>query len=282
MKKLLRIITVLICLSPFQAFAMEIPNTSNVLARSYNRVHSLVANHKVAATVLSAATLGAAYYAYKNWSRQNSLSTLDENKEKFYPKDFESLFAKLGVRYLDHLEFEDAQTAQEKTNPENNSLWGESLNQKNQAPVCMQFINDVVGYGVFATENIAKGQFIGEYTGHVHQIKTKSIAIAGNANDTNLMREVRVKNVALFTYAFHYLDMLSVDAKVAGNFTRFVNHSYNPNLDIEIIMHKNTRHVVFIANQPIKKGQQLFIDYGIGYWMGRGIEPTELNSPSLW
>ena len=92
------------------SFAMERPTTSNMLARSYNRVHSLVANHKVAATVLSAATLGAAYYAYKNWPHQkNFLSALDENKEKFYPKDFESLFAKLGIRYLDHLEFENNQ-----------------------------------------------------------------------------------------------------------------------------------------------------------------------------
>ena len=37
----------------------------------------------------------------------------------------------------------------------------------------MQFINDIIGYGVFATKDIRAGELIGEYTGIVHPKETE-------------------------------------------------------------------------------------------------------------
>ena len=76
---------------------------------------------------------------------------------------------------------------------------------------------------------------------------------------------------------------MKLNAKDAGNFTRFINDSYYPNVDGAFIRWNNASHLILFANAPIKKGQQLFIDYGIGYWMARGVL-TFLNQsvPSLW
>jgi SET domain-containing protein len=71
------------------------------------------------------------------------------------------------------------------------------------------------------------------------------------------------------SYASDYYvrgNLFSVDAKKAGNFSRFVNHSGNPNINVFYHNTDGIWYAVFIANTFIKKDEQLFVNYGSSYW----------------
>jgi len=76
--------------------------------------------------------------------------------------------------------------------------------------VTISFINDDVNYGVFATEDIPKGEFIGIYTGELGY---------GNYHE--------IENSC---YIFEVLDEeIYVDGDRCGNFTRYINHTSREN-----------------------------------------------------
>jgi SET domain-containing protein len=60
-----------------------------------------------------------------------------------------------------------------------------------------------------------------------------------------------------------------IDAEEKGNFTRFINHSDEPNLTSRWIVVDGIYHVILFANQLIPKGTQLTYDYGPNYWSQR-------------
>jgi SET domain-containing protein len=52
-----------------------------------------------------------------------------------------------------------------------------------------------------------------------------------------------------------------------GNHKRFINHSESqPNVQALEIDIDDLRHVILIASQEIKKGQQILFNYGESYW----------------
>ncbi len=119
----------------------------------------------------------------------------------------------------------------------------------------IRFIDDVVGYGVFAERAIPKGVFIGEYTGVVR----KRLGRVGRFND----------------YTFEYAigdwerNPFIIDAKQEGNLTRFINHSARPNLGSVSVYANEVMHIILVALKPIPKGAQLCYDYGDIYWKKR-------------
>lgn len=123
------------------------------------------------------------------------------------------------------------------------------------APICIKWIDPTLGYGAFATENIMKGQFIGEYTGIVRQLHRRH-------PDHN-------------PYCFHYptkfwsLKYLTVDSMKEGNLMRFINHSNQPNIHPLCLVDRRLLHQVLIAKRMIKEGEQLTFDYGEDYWIKR-------------
>ncbi|MBU6383655.1 MAG: SET domain-containing protein-lysine N-methyltransferase [Verrucomicrobia bacterium] len=136
---------------------------------------------------------------------------------------------------------------------------GEKYKQQIEVPVepkvDIRFINEEVGHGVFAKTNIKKGQFIGEYTGTVRE-------------------NTRIYFVPLNNYCYEYpipdrLGRSFVIDATNGNFTRFINHSYQPNLQPHYAFLDGFYHCIFFALQDIQKGEQLCYDYGRNYWMLR-------------
>ncbi len=73
-----------------------------------------------------------------------------------------------------------------------------------------------------------------------------------------------------------------IDASTSGNFTRFVNHSSNPNIEACARIAKFDDGwqviIVFIAKKTIFENEPLSIDYGPGYWKSKGITPAEILS----
>lgn len=118
--------------------------------------------------------------------------------------------------------------------------------------VSIRKINERVGLGLFTQEPIAKGSYAGEYTGIVRK------------NDRRYTKPLN-------DYCFEYPvpDQIGrsyvVDA-TDGNLTRFINHSYQPNLKAVHLFWEGYYHLIFIALRDIAKGEQLCYDYGHSYW----------------
>lgn len=220
----------------------------------------------------------------------------DQALAKLYKNDFNAL----GVKYSDRLEFEtpdfEKQNVQRTYEYRTNAAYlrrmakqfGPLLDKHYIAPLYLTHINKEIGYGVFADENIEQGQMIGEYTAVVRdsdkfngEQNMKEGAYSFNYGSrykapASAWRQYLSDWSSWFGYGRSDSpeQYLILDAYEIGNETRFVNHSYKPNIKAEIIPHNDQWHVVYIAKKPIAKNEQLFIDYGYGYWVPRG-EPDE-------
>jgi|GEM_PF-1025918 len=129
-------------------------------------------------------------------------------------------------------------------------------------PIRLRWIDDKIGWGVFAEQDLSSMQYIGEYAGIVRRKKRADS-----------------KNAYCFQYSLisgessHY----TIDALNHGGIVRFINHSSRPNLMSALATHQNFSHIVIFAARPIKKGEQLCYDYGPDYWKRR-LPPQELLS----
>ncbi len=133
-------------------------------------------------------------------------------------------------------------------------LFEEPLLKKKEAPYFIKKVNPLVGYGVFASKHIPEFAFIGEYTGVVRKRRFWE----DSSNDY------------VFGYVIGPQDTpWVVDAREKGNFTRFINHSYDPNITSKWIIVDDVAHIILFANRLICKGEQLTYDYGLKYWQKR-------------
>ncbi|MBA3816037.1 MAG: SET domain-containing protein-lysine N-methyltransferase [Parachlamydiaceae bacterium] len=123
------------------------------------------------------------------------------------------------------------------------------------AKVSIRWVSDDVGYGLFAEQNMVKGDFIGEYTGELRMLSRWR-------SDQN-------------GYCLHYhtkwwsLNYYVIDAMLLGNLMRFINHSDFPNIQPLCAVDRGLQRQIFIARNPILKGTQLTINYGADYWTKR-------------
>ncbi|CAJ0746804.1 22415_t:CDS:2, partial [Entrophospora sp. SA101] len=53
-----------------------------------------------------------------------------------------------------------------------------------------------------------------------------------------------------------------IDAKHFGNYMRFANHKDRQ----QYVMHNGIWHVLYLAQAHIKANEQIFVNYGPGYW----------------
>lgn len=129
------------------------------------------------------------------------------------------------------------------------------------APTELRFVNEDVGWGLFARVRIARGAWIGEYTGVIR----KAVA----AKRTNMVDGHYLTDYA-FTYPRPLPDgtVLEVDALKEGNPMRFANHSFRPNASVDHLLFENRWVTFFRARRTIEAGEEIRIDYGMDYWSG--------------
>lgn len=192
------------------------------------------------------------------------------DEEEFRYFEEEDFFSSLGLHYLKTLHFASYKALKASINK---SRWNwkslfihresYSLGRQYQdlflkgsiANLSIRWIDNMLGYGVFAESAIDEGAFAGEYTGLVRQISRWR----GDHN----------------AYCFHYpgkccsLKLFVVDALHEGNILRFVNHSDIPNLKPLCMVDRGMTHIAFMATRPIAIDEQLTIDYGENYWKER-------------
>lgn len=100
------------------------------------------------------------------------------------------------------------------------------------------------GLGLFATDNINKGDFIIEYTGE--RIPTEEADRRGGK------------------YLFILTDTITIDGKGRENTARYANHSCRPNAEAEF--DEDTMQINIVAKRTIKPGEEVCYDYGKEYW----------------
>ena len=195
-------------------------------------------------------------------------------RKNFYTKiEKLELFAELGIGYLNGMVFDyapalniDPKESEKYTKDidGNNDLsdrYGADIKAKVLMPMSIRWINEDVGHGIFAEEDLSQGGFIGIYGGIIQErvlIKERDYAWA---------------------YPIKTLegDRLIIDAGKRGNELRFINDGINPNCVMKnIIGPDGLWYVCYIALKDIKKGDQLLISYGPSYWDTRKYNYQEL------
>jgi len=118
--------------------------------------------------------------------------------------------------------------------------------------VSIRFIDDEVGFGVFAAQRIPSCSYVGEYTGMIQERKKKHLV------DKRYCVRYTVWEMGRRNFV--------IDAEKMGNFTRFINHSVNPNLSLQSVYWRGMPRMIFIALKEIEEGTQFTFDYGTFFW----------------
>ncbi|PIO53638.1 hypothetical protein TELCIR_25020, partial [Teladorsagia circumcincta] len=65
-------------------------------------------------------------------------------------------------------------------------------------------------------------------------------------------------------------ELYTVDARLYGNFTRFINHSCRPNATVGMVvweaLPEQLSHICIFAAENIPKGKEITISYGKSWW----------------
>lgn len=138
--------------------------------------------------------------------------------------------------------------------------WENKIKEGFIAPSLLKYIDEQVGYGLFAAEDLSQGSFIGEYAGIVRE------------NNNHLW-------ISDYLYSYPLQDEIGrnyvIDAH-SGSLTRFINHSYQPNLQATYAYIDGFFHMILLVISPIRKGTQFTFNYGKNYWYVRS-PPKELS-----
>jgi uncharacterized protein len=97
-------------------------------------------------------------------------------------------------------------------------------------------------WGVYATEPIPAKRKVIEYTGE--KISRRETKRRGDSSED-------------LVYLFTLNDYWTIDGSVGGSGAEYINHSCNPNLIARIVKD----HILYVSLRPIKKGEELTVDY---------------------
>jgi SET domain-containing protein len=98
-------------------------------------------------------------------------------------------------------------------------------------------------WGVYAMEAIPAGRKVIEYTGE-------------RCN----RRETKRRAGGKLNYMFTLDKYWALDGSVGGSGAEYINHSCDPNLYAKVFK----GHILYICRRPIRKGEELTIDYHFG------------------
>jgi uncharacterized protein len=108
------------------------------------------------------------------------------------------------------------------------------------------------GRGLYAADDIQKGQRILEYVGD------KITKAESDKRASTPQAQIDLKNGCV--YIFELSDTHDIDGDVEWNPARLINHSCEPNASTEL----DAGHIWICAARDIKAGEELAYDYGFG------------------
>lgn len=155
------------------------------------------------------------------------------------------------------------QSLQRLNSAEERLLVMTALDEGRLATQEVQYINDVMGNGLFASNFIRANDFIGEYTGVLR------LPVESDFHNRYLAVSAVYGDAGTFY----------IDGQDEGNFMRFINHSSSgDNVRSDQVFHNQRWHLTLRATRDIQVGEQLFWNYGVDYWRGREL-PSEAQAP---
>ena len=165
--------------------------------------------------------------------------------QTYTPDDFSDLTARPGnrVQYTNELLFN---VPAPLMGASADSATGLQVPPGFRPPVYLEFVDDQVGWGVFARQAIKKGELIGEYTG--------------------VVTKMGLGNAYTMFYAPEFPELI-IDATHFGNEMRFINHDSDPNCWFYFShCEEGLPHRIFVATRDIEVGEQILTNYGEQYW----------------
>jgi hypothetical protein len=123
-------------------------------------------------------------------------------------------------------------------------------------------VNELVGNGLVAGQYITRGTIIGEYSGAILKV------VPMTTNE-------RVDNTYFAPYSIEGVpgsEMFVVDAKRAGNPTRFINHSDDNSNAVWVPLFDGEKfRLIVVATKAIPDGKQILLKYRLSYWLNLRI-----------
>jgi len=131
------------------------------------------------------------------------------------------------------------------------------------------------GLGAFADQDIVKNSYVGEYIALIYESGHQGQMLAPLQKFTGL------------NYSFQLNSISNLDALSVGNETRYINDgrtlplpdddsnesipqpppvAISPNCEAGIWLVNDVHRIGITAIKPIKKGRELYLDYGDTYW----------------
>lgn len=198
------------------------------------------------------------------------IKVLFKGEEKMHSLTLQELEEKVHFHYLKSLDFPTDQIIEKVLKQSKKAMkrkdlsirerwlgvrFQKEISEDYEPNFSIRWIDEVLRYGVFAEADIAVGAYIGEYTGLVRKRR----------------KRVDRKNDYCFEYTIGdwVYNPFIIDAKDQGNFTRFINHSEDPNVESLSVYVEELMHIIFVALKPIKKDAQLCYHYGDIFWKKR-------------
>ena len=202
-------------------------------------------------------------------TKERSILIYRNSEETILPIPLSEFEERMGITYLNSLTFEEPEIVEAVKKKCVKKMKNQELYQMNRWTLALhdkamdlpresyyyiRYINRYLGYGVYAARTIPALTYLGEYTGVVKRRRNRK----NRFND----------------YVFSY-DLCGkstrwcIDAQEKGNFTRFLNHSDQPNLTSRWVIREGITHIIFFSNSLIPAGTQLTYCYGPWYWRSR-------------
>jgi len=174
--------------------------------------------------------------------------------------NLDELYTTTGVPYLPGLEFINFRTLQKikkKTLLKEMDLshrwlsvyFRKELLRGALPKLSLRWVDEKMGWGVFAEQEFQAYEYIAEYAGLVRKRKREDS-----------------KNSYCFEYPMGEHSPYIIDAQDMGGISRYVNHSDQPNLSSLSIHVEGIHHIILHTIKKITKGCQLCYDYGPTYW----------------
>jgi hypothetical protein len=150
-----------------------------------------------------------------------------------------------------------------------------------------------LGSGLFLhpeASSMKKGDVIGCYAGKV-SFGVQNLYESGGSyvfsplSDLHLTKEEQKKYDSKRKFHPSRLYYLRIDAEKEGNYTRYINHSSDPNIEAQLThvkgdgLKESFFEIIYLVKKTIHPQEQLLVSYEDGedcYWKAMGIQPFSI------
>lgn len=194
-------------------------------------------------------------------------TAIADNRNTQHLKNINNSYRRLRLYIDGYCSYDEGLKSGDLSHVSKKSLLGKILSQfhagKMHLPrVVIVRVNEQVGNGLLAGQYIAPGTIIGEYSGAI--VRVAPIATNESMDNTYF--------APYSTDEVPSSEMFVIDAKKAGNPTRFINHSDDNSNAVWVPVFDGEKfRLIVAATKAIPDGKQILLKYRLSYWLNPRI-----------